>query len=94
MEVLPIDLTAVLGTIMGISIVLVPVIGLTARYAFKPLVDSLAALRAPAESAQRIAELERRVAQLELQLHGELPGAVTTPSLGEPILGERVRLRG
>ena len=64
MQFLPIDLAQVIAVIMGTSIVLVPVMGLTARFAFKPLVQSLLALRSPPESAQRIAELERRVAQL------------------------------
>lgn len=41
MQVLPIDLTALVATILGISIVLVPVIGLTARYALKPLVEAI-----------------------------------------------------
>ena len=41
MPVLPIDLTAIVAVIMGISIVLVPVIGLTARFALKPLVQSM-----------------------------------------------------
>jgi hypothetical protein len=41
MGVLPIDLTALVGTILGISIVLVPVIGLTARFALQPLVEAL-----------------------------------------------------
>ncbi|HEY3447100.1 MAG TPA: hypothetical protein VGK67_12080 [Myxococcales bacterium] len=94
MQFLPIDLAQVIAVVMGTSIVLVPVIGLTARFAFKPLVQSLVALRTPPESAQRIAELERRVAELEQQARRELPGpVVTAPSLGEPVI-EPARLRG
>jgi hypothetical protein len=33
MQIQPVDLTALMGTILGISVVLVPVIGLTARFA-------------------------------------------------------------
>jgi hypothetical protein len=36
MVVLPIDLTAVIGIIFGSTVVLVPLIGFTARYALKP----------------------------------------------------------
>lgn len=90
----PIDLPELLGVLMGTSIVLVPILGLTARFAFKPLVQSLVALRSPPESAQRIAELERRLAQLEQQARFELPSAVVAPpSLGEPV-EEPARLRG
>ena len=43
-EILPIDLTALLAVFMGVSIVLIPVIGLTARFALnrrsKPSVAS------------------------------------------------------
>ena len=94
MEVLPIDLPAMIGVIMGTSIVLVPVLGLTARFALKPLAEALAALRTPNEATQRIAELERRVAQLEAPLHRQLPSPLEAPSLGEPVLGESLRLRG
>jgi hypothetical protein len=34
--ILPIDLTALLAVFMGISIVLIPVLGITARFALKP----------------------------------------------------------
>jgi hypothetical protein len=44
MQFVPVELAQLIGVIMGTSIVLIPVIGLTARFAFK----SLAALRAPA----------------------------------------------
>jgi hypothetical protein len=38
--VLPIDLTALLAVFMGISIILIPIIGLTARFALKPTVEA------------------------------------------------------
>lgn len=85
MQVLPIDVGQVIAEVMGISVVLVPVLGLTARYAFKPLVDSLVALRAPPSAdSSRVVGLERRIAQLERQLGQVSP--VTAPALGEPIM--------
>ena len=41
MQLQPIDLTEIIAVFMGISIVLIPVIGLTARFAIKPVVEAL-----------------------------------------------------
>lgn len=68
MEVLPIDLTAVIATFMGISIILIPVIGLTARLALKPLVESLGRVFQSRESEESVRILERRMALLEQHL--------------------------
>ncbi len=66
MEVYPIDLTAIVAIVMGISIVLVPVIGLTARFVLKPFQESL---RSFLESRSTDVELlERRMASLEQQV--------------------------
>ena len=65
MELLPIDLTAIVATIMGISIVLVPVIGLTARFALKPLVESMGQFFQSRNVEETIGILERRMALLE-----------------------------
>ena len=40
-EILPIDLTALLAVFMGVSVVLIPVLGITARFALKPTVEAL-----------------------------------------------------
>ena len=66
MQILPIDLVALVSSILGISIVLVPVIGLTARYALKPLVEALAKVFEARELDESVKILERRV---ELQEH-------------------------
>jgi len=65
MPIEPIDLTSIISVIMGISIVLIPVIGLTARFALKPVVEALSRVfekRGMDESRQI---LERRIALLE-----------------------------
>ena len=69
MQVLPLDITAIVAVIMGISIVLVPVIGLTARFVLKPLVQSMGHFlqSRTVEESVRILE-ERRMALLEQHL--------------------------
>lgn len=68
MQVMPIDLTAIIATVMGISIVLVPVIGLTARFALKPLAESLGNLFQSRNVEESVRILERRMALLEQQM--------------------------
>jgi hypothetical protein len=82
-EIVPI--IAVAGTFL---VVLIPVAGLTARFALKPLIESVtAALRA--RQGGDVAGMERRVAQLEQELatvRGQLQqvadGAAFDRSLG------------
>ena len=64
MQVLPIDVTSLVAVILGISIVLVPVIGLTARYALSPTVQALAKLFESKSTEETVRILERR---MELQ---------------------------
>ena len=68
MEVMPIDLTAIVAVIMGISIVLVPVIGLTARFALKPLVESLGHFFQSRNVEESVRIMERRMGLLEQHL--------------------------
>jgi hypothetical protein len=66
MQILPIDVVALVSVVLGISIVLVPVIGLTARFALKPAVEALAKVFEARELDESVKILERRV---ELQEH-------------------------
>ena len=68
MQILPVDLTAIIAVIMGVSIVLVPVIGLTARFALKPLVESMGHFFQGKGVEENVKILERRMALLEQQL--------------------------
>jgi hypothetical protein len=68
LEVLPIDLTAIVAIIMGISIVLVPVIGLTARFALKPFVESMGTFLQSRNVEETVRILERRMALMEQQM--------------------------
>ncbi len=68
MQVLPIDLTALIGVIGGISIVLVPIIGITARFALKPTVEALGRFMDRKGMDETVQILERRVALMEQQI--------------------------
>lgn len=70
MNVLPIDLTAIVAIVMGVSVVLIPIAGLTARFALKPLVDSFARFWEVKGMEESLAIAERRIALLEQQVEG------------------------
>lgn len=68
MEVLPVDIVALVSAILGISVVLVPVIGLTARFALKPLVEALARVFESRSADETVRILERRLELQEQQI--------------------------
>jgi hypothetical protein len=68
MPVEPIDLTEVIAVIMGISVVLIPIIGLTARFALKPTVEALSRIFEGRGRDETVQILERRIALLESQV--------------------------
>jgi hypothetical protein len=70
MQILPVDITAVIAVIMGISIVLIPVVGLTARFALKPAVEALSRVFETRTANESIQILERRISLLESQIEG------------------------
>lgn len=80
MQILPIDLTSLVATILGISIVLVPVIGITARFALKPTVEAMSRLFEHRGLNDTVQILERRI---ELQEHQIDTLEATVRRLGE-----------
>ena len=68
MDVQPVNLVELIATVLGISIVLVPVIGLTARFAFKPVVEALARVFEGRSVDESVRILERRVELQEQQI--------------------------
>jgi hypothetical protein len=70
MQMLPVDLTAIVAIIMGMLVVLIPIAGLTARFAIKPITESLARLRQGNMDRQVVELLERRLTLLEQEVHG------------------------
>jgi hypothetical protein len=81
MEVLPIDLTAIFGILMGCSIFLIPIAGWTARFALKPLVEAIVQARGGGARQEALVQLQQRVEQLEAQLR--------ILERGEPRMGQR-----
>ena len=65
---MPIDVTALLAVFMGISIVLIPVLGITARFALKPTVEALSRFFDRRGSEEVISILERRMGLMEQQI--------------------------
>lgn len=68
MQILPVDLVSLVATILGISIVLVPVLGLTARFALNPAVEALAKLFESRGHEEALSILERRVELQEQEI--------------------------
>jgi hypothetical protein len=68
MTVLPVDLVALVSSVMGISIVLFPVIGLTIRFALKPTVETFSRFFEHRELDETVHILERRLTLMEQQL--------------------------
>jgi len=66
--ILPVDLTALLAVFMGTSIVLIPIIGLTARFALKPTVEALSKFFEKKGGDEAVLILERQMALIEHQL--------------------------
>ena len=68
LQVLPIDVTALAGMFFGSLMVLIPIAGLTARFAMKPIVESMARMKESGARTEELAMLERRMALLEQEV--------------------------
>jgi len=68
MELVPIDLIELAAVVMGVSVVLIPVIGLTARFALEPTMKALSKFFDVRGHEEVISLLERRMALLEQQV--------------------------
>lgn len=83
------DLAGILAVAGGLLIVLIPIAGLTARFALKPLIESMAGMMRARQVGggdtsameRRIAALEAEVASLRGELRHELDGAAFDRSL-------------
>lgn len=66
--VLPIDVTSMVGVVMGLLVVLIPVAGVTARFALKPIAEAVARMREAQGTNRELQMVERRLALMEQQL--------------------------
>jgi hypothetical protein len=90
-EFLPVDMTQLVAVILGCMIPLVFVVGITMRFAAKPLVEALGKLRENGAPAKDLEVLSRRVLELEQEVLRLRAGqSASTPGL-EP--GSALRLR-
>src|SRR3954471_12204341 len=70
MPVEPINLTSLTAIVMGMLVVLIPIAGLTLRYAIKPITESIARFRESGADREKGELLERRMQLLEQETHG------------------------
>jgi hypothetical protein len=68
--VMPVDLVALSAVVLGCLMVLIPIAGLTARFAIKPISEALSRSREGSVDRDTIRMLERRMALLEQEVHG------------------------
>ena len=64
---MPIDWVALAAVIMGTLIVLIPIAGLTARFALKPIAEAFARVQEARGSQEQLQMLEQRLHLLEQQ---------------------------
>jgi len=91
-DFLPVDVTQLVGVALGCMIPLIFVLGITMRFAAKPLVEALGKLRENGAPARELDMLSRRVLELEqevLRLRAGQPSV--EPAALEP--GSTLRLR-
>jgi len=69
MQVSP-ELIGLTAVVMGSLTVLIPIAGITARIALKPIVEAMARYREIKGSDDAVTMLERRMSLMEEQLHG------------------------
>jgi hypothetical protein len=68
--IMPIDVTGVIAVFMGTLIVLIPVAGVTVRFALKPIAEAIARIRASQSASQEMSLMAQRLDLLERQLSG------------------------
>jgi hypothetical protein len=67
-QILPIDVVSLVAVFMVFSIILIPVIGVTARFALKPTVEALSRFFDHKGLDESVHILERRMALIEQQI--------------------------
>lgn len=68
--VLPINLVEITAVVLGCLMLLIPIAGLTVRFAVKPIAEALGRGREGSSEREALQLLERRIALLEQEVHG------------------------
>jgi hypothetical protein len=68
--VMPIDLVGLTAVILGCLMFLIPIAGVTARFAIKPIAEALARAREGDVDREAFRLLERRMALMEQEVSG------------------------
>jgi len=90
-EFLPVDMTQLVAVVLGCMIPLIFVLGITMRFAAKPLVEALGKLRENGAPAKELEVLSRRVLELEQEVLRLRSGQCASGPALEP--GSALRLR-
>lgn len=64
----PAGWTGFAAVVMGTLVILIPIAGLTLRFAIKPIADAVARFRETQQSERQLSMLEKRVTLLEQQV--------------------------
>lgn len=83
MEALHIDLTAIVGILIGGLVLLIPIVGLTARMVVPAIMESIARARASQGSSRMPAALEMRLVRMERQIESLRHAAPSAPEAME-----------
>lgn len=65
----PINVVALAAVVLGCLTVLIPIAGITLRFAIKPVTEALALTRQSGAERESVQMLERRLALLEQEVH-------------------------
>ena len=88
MDFKPVDLTALIPIVLVCFIVLIPVLGLTLRFAVRPIVEALARARDPGDLGREVARLAAHVQELEeevIRLKNSDPFRPGLPASTDPL---------
>jgi hypothetical protein len=66
--VLPVSISEIIFIIFAGLAVLIPIIGLTARFALRPVVDAIARIKEAGNAGEALTMLERRMSLLEQEV--------------------------
>lgn len=72
---MPVDWVSLAAVIMGTLVILIPVAGLTARFALKPIAEAFARVQEARGSQEQLQVMEQRLHLLEQQ-HANMENAV------------------